>query len=274
MKKRIHLYYFFLFFTRNNDEGVFSQGTFVAEEDSSPQAFDSGRKSQFSHESQNMLKNVDQVDEAEDFVTLSGKLESEKRKIVTPLYQRVLSALIVEDETEEYQESRGTNMFSHYGEDGFPGVMHPSVNVETGNSIGIAFESESDPKTLQIAGRRFTCNGGTTFTRRDSQSFNDDMHHADHGYQPLNNGYFPELHENGLDGSPGMHLKEPNVSVFNCPYGQMSVEDKLMLELQSIGLFPETVVYISGFSLYILYILFCVVALFLLLFNGIFLSLT
>ncbi|XP_022990203.1 uncharacterized protein LOC111487166 [Cucurbita maxima] len=216
-------------------------GTFVAEEDSSPQAFDSGRKSQFSHESQNMLKNVDQVDEAEDFVTLSGKLESEKRKIVTPLYQRVLSALIVEDETEEYQESRGTNMFSHYGEDGFPGVMHPSVNVETGNSIGITFESESDPKTQQIAGRRFTCNGGTTFTRRDSQSFNDDMHHADHGYQPLNNGYFPELHENGLDGSPGMHLKEPNVSVFNCPYGQMSVEDKLMLELQSIGLFPETV---------------------------------
>lgn len=251
----------------------------MAEEDSSPQALRSGRKCQFSpnqSESQKMRK-VDQVDEAEGFVNLSGKLKSEKRKIVTPLYQRVLSALIVEDETEEFQESRGTNMFSQYGEDDCPGVIHPSINVEPGNSIGIAFESDLDLKTQQTAGRRFSCNGSTTFnlgSRRDSQSFNDDMSRADHGYQPLNNGHFPELHENGLDGALGMHLKESNVSVFNCQYEQMSVEDRLMLELQSIGLYPETVVCISGFSLYISYILFCVAALFFTLFNGIFLSLT
>ncbi|KAG6578818.1 hypothetical protein SDJN03_23266, partial [Cucurbita argyrosperma subsp. sororia] len=219
-------------------------GVFAAEEDSSPQALGSGRKDQFSltqSKPENMVRKVDQVDEAEDFVTLSGKLESEKRKIVTPLYQRVLSALIVEDEMEEFQESRGTNMFSQYGGDDFPDVIHPSVDIEPENSIGIAFESELDLKTQQRAGRRFSCNGSTTFnlgSRRDSQSFNDQ---ADHGYQPLNNGYFSELHENGLVGPLGMHLKESNVSVFDCQYEQMSVENRLVLELQSIGLYPETV---------------------------------
>lgn len=230
---------------------VFSQGAFGAEEDLSPQALGSGRKSQFSinqSEPQNMPRNVDQVDEAEDFVALSGKLESDKRKVITPLYQRVLSALIVEDEIEEFQESRGTNMFPQYGGDDFSGVLHPSIDIEPGNSVGMAFESEFDLKTQQIAGRRFSCNGRS---RRDSQSFNADAHQEDHGYQPLNNGYFPELHENGLDGPLGMHLKESNVSVFNCQYEQMSVEDRLMLELQSIGLYPETVVCISGFGLYL-----------------------
>ena len=235
----------FFFLACSFEDVVFSQGAFVAEEDSSPQALGSGRKNQFSlteSEPQNMVRKVDQVDEAEDFVTLSGKLESEKRKIVTPLYQRVLSALIVEDEMEEFQESRGTNMFSQYGGDDFPDVIHPSVDIEPENSIGIAFESELDLKTQQRAGRRFSCNGSTTFnlgSRRDSQSFNDQ---ADHGYQPLNNGYFSKLHENGLVGPLGMHLKESNVSVFNCQYEQMSVENRLMLELQSIGLYPETVV--------------------------------
>lgn len=216
-------------------------GAFGAEEDLSPQALGSGRKSQFSinqSKPQNMPRNVDQVDEAEDFVALSGKLESDKRKVVTPLYQRVLSALIVEDEIEEFQESRGTNMFPQYGGDDFSGVLHPSIDIEPGNSVGMAFESEFDLKTQQIAGRRFSCNGRS---RHDSQSFNADAHQEDHGYQPLNNGYFPELHENGLDGPLGMHLKESNVSVFNCQYEQMSVEDRLTLELQSIGLYPETV---------------------------------
>lgn len=261
--KRVCLYDCFLSMC-TSEEVVFSQGAFVAEEDASPQAFGSGRKSKCllnQSESQNMPRIIDQVDEAEDFVTSSGKLESEKRKIVPPLYQRVLSALIVEDETEEFQESRGANMFSQYGGNGFAGVMHPSVDMEPGNSVETAFESELDPKTQQFAGRRFSCNGSTTFnmgSRRGSQSFNDDVLQADHGYQLSNNGYFPELHENGLDGPLGMHMKESNVSVFNCQYEQMSVEDRLMLELQSIGLYPETVVCISGFSLYILYILLCV----------------
>ncbi|XP_016901989.2 uncharacterized protein LOC103496506 isoform X1 [Cucumis melo] len=216
-------------------------GAFGVEEDLSPRALGSGRKSQFSinqKEPQILPRNVDQVDEAEDFVTLSGKLESEKRKAITPLYQRVLSALIIEDEMEDFQDSRGTNMFSQYGGDDFSGVLYPSVDFEPGKSVGMGVESELDLKTPQIADRRFSCNGRS---RRDSQSFSADVHQEDHGYQQLNNGYFPELHENGLDGPLGMHLKESNVSVFNCQYEQMSVEDRLMLELQSIGLYPETV---------------------------------
>ncbi|XP_031742671.1 uncharacterized protein LOC101208951 isoform X2 [Cucumis sativus] len=216
-------------------------GAFGVEEDLSPQALGSGRKSQFSinqSKPQILPRNVDRIDEAEDFVTISGKLESEKRKAVTPLYQRVLSALIIEEEIEDFQDSRGTNMFSQYGGDDFSGVLYPSVDFEPGKSVGMGIKSELDLKTSQIAARRFSCNGRS---RRDGQSFNADVHQEDHGYQQLNNGYIPELHENGLDGPLGMPLKESNVSVFNCQYEQMSVEDRLMLELQSIGLYPETV---------------------------------
>ena len=149
-------------------------------------------------------------------------------------------------------------MFSQYGGDDFSGVLYPSVDFEPGKSVGMGIKSELDLKTSQIAARRFSCNGRS---RRDGQSFNADVHQEDHGYQQLNNGYIPELHENGLDGPLGMPLKESNVSVFNCQYEQMSVEDRLMLELQSIGLYPETVVYISVFSLYLCYILLCVIAL-------------
>ncbi|KAK7280551.1 hypothetical protein RJT34_25615 [Clitoria ternatea] len=142
---------------------------------------------------------VDVVDQNLDVSILCRQMNVEGNK-VAPLYQRVLTALIIDDQTDE-------------------------EIVEDGNMSDNVF-----------------CNGNATFTSGTS------IHDQELGVslqvdqRPLSHPEterLPMLSENGSDELMGIHRISCSSS-FNC-HKQMSMEDKLLLELQSVGLYPESV---------------------------------
>ena len=153
-------------------------------------------------------------DQVLDSDTLCGRYSARSKK-VRPLYQRVLSALIVEDETEEFEENNGGRITSfQYGGDYPSDAKYVSIDVEPRNMVRFEFEYEpiSCTQTLkQHAVYNVSCNGNSTFS-------------------------------NGVDEPLPICTNASRISSFDCPYEKMCLEDKLVLELESIGLYLETVV--------------------------------
>lgn len=154
-----------------------------------------------------------------------GRLDSEGMKKVPPLYQRVLSALIMEDEIEDFEKDIDWRTMSlQYNRD------VSSTNVEPRNRVGIQFANETNlgPQTLnQCSVDSLPCNGTSGFANATgicNQILADDLSKVDFAVLHSGSGLFPAFSENG------------------CPYEQMSLEDRLLLELQSVGLYQETVV--------------------------------
>ncbi|PQQ20186.1 uncharacterized protein Pyn_32460 [Prunus yedoensis var. nudiflora] len=104
-----------------------------------------------------------------------------------------------------------------------------STNVEPRNRVGIQFANETNlgPQTLnQCSIDSLPCNGTSGFANATgicNQILADDLSKVDFAVLHSGSGLFPAFSENG------------------CPYEQMSLEDRLLLELQSVGLYQETV---------------------------------
>ncbi|XP_074312402.1 uncharacterized protein LOC141647927 isoform X2 [Silene latifolia] len=142
-------------------------------------------------------------------------LDSEKRPDnITPLYHRVLSALIVED---DFEESKDFNFLSD----------SPSMVIRND------YYGED----------RIYCNGSAGQNRFSSTQVST--------YEEIEEGNYSLQHSNG-QGGPGPYQNEVNGSLpisihtscsssLVCEYDQMCLDDKLLLELQSIGLYPDTV---------------------------------
>ncbi|KAK6144631.1 hypothetical protein DH2020_021451 [Rehmannia glutinosa] len=158
------------------------------------------------------LKNsLDRMEFTEQVQTSSvfGCSETEKRcDIVTPLYQRVLSALIMEDEIEEIEEN------------GF-GRPRSSFN-DSQNLIGA--ESKHIDK-LDLCEPMF---GAQTPKTGNAHIIFHVME-----MRTLIGVLVPKI----------VYVMTNNcgISSFDCQYEQMCVEEKLILELQSVGLFMEAV---------------------------------
>ncbi|RCW18744.1 hypothetical protein GLYMA_20G110300v4 [Glycine max] len=169
----------------------------------------------------------DMVGQHLDVSILCQQMDSEGNKLV-PLYQRVLTALIIDEEIVE-----DGNMPSLCERDDSPQVACHFQDVENQSSIRMDFEFNSD---------KVSCNGNATFTSCT------DIHDQELGiFLQMNQGSLhletervSMLSENGNDESMGMHGVSCSAS-FSCHFEQMSMEDKLLLELQSVGLYPEPV---------------------------------
>ncbi|KAH6802979.1 hypothetical protein C2S51_034425 [Perilla frutescens var. frutescens] len=166
--------------------------------------------------------------------------EAEKPyEIVTPLYQRVLSALIEEDEIEESEET---------------GFGRPIISV-TDSCLLIGAEGKHmDKRDLcePLFGVQtpkngnhifFSCNGNADFARgpgSQDRLSNGELHQRDSGYVHSEVEVLVRLSR--CDYVPeGLQTKNCDVSSFHHQYEQMSFDEKLVLELQSIGLFVEAV---------------------------------
>ncbi|GMG99480.1 hypothetical protein Nepgr_001320 [Nepenthes gracilis] len=145
----------------------------------------------------------------------SGRSCEEGHNSLTPLVQRVLSALIVEDEFDELEE-----------------------NIFGGN---VSFLSGRDNPSIMA--HRIFCNGDTTHSRCSSIRIpaHDEMWDGDYSLMHSEVGASPGPLQNHLNGSLTFHINASGNSPSECKYEQMSIEEKLLLELQSIGLNPETV---------------------------------
>ncbi|OVA06005.1 hypothetical protein BVC80_1707g111 [Macleaya cordata] len=181
------------------------------------------------------------VDQLQCVDTLSGKFQTERKfEMVTPLYERVLSALIGEDEMEEFDHSRERRNSSFlYVSDG-----SPSTN---GDRVESEIESEVDfrPQKPCLLDS-FSCDGSTASNSFRSSSirnssYNDELCQGNDSLVHSEFGAISRYGQSNLDGSQPLHTDVSGISSVECQYEQMSLDDKLLLELHSIGLYPETV---------------------------------
>ncbi|KAK7343365.1 hypothetical protein VNO77_12041 [Canavalia gladiata] len=174
---------------------------------------------------------VDMVDQHLDVSILCRQMDSEGNK-VAPLYQRVLTALIIDDQTDEETVGDGNKSCQCERDDSHQAACF-SLEVESQSSIRTEFEFNSD----KVSGNR-----NATFTSGTN------IHDQEHGVfmqvdQRLLHSETERLSmlsENGSDEVMGMHRIHCSSS-FSHHFEQMSVEDKLLLELHSVGLYPEPV---------------------------------
>jgi len=228
---------------------MFLQGDFVLEEDIPSQLIheESERNLQDQDPPKKLVRTSDLVDPKQDNSAVCGG--SRTRNKATPLYQRVLSALIVEDGSEEFAEnSGGRNISFQCTGDSSPGDDDClSVDFESGSTNGIDFDYESmlgfqHQKQSSVDG--FSCNGNSTVNRIGgfhNNSYIDHLVQGGNGFMHSKTGMFPGSFENN-DEKSTIHSNAISMSAYDCQYEQLGLEDKLLMELQSVGLYPETVV--------------------------------
>ncbi|KAL2541497.1 hypothetical protein Adt_02475 [Abeliophyllum distichum] len=173
--------------------------------------------------------------------SLFGCLDTEKRHdTVTPLYQRVLSALIVEDEIEEFEE----NGFG--GPSSFPGDSRLLIDTESRYRDGLDFcEPIFGVQTPKNGNAHifFSCNGNSDYNRSPSvrhHPHNGELLQGDSGYVHSEVEVLVRLSRCDY-GPQSLQTKKYDISSIDCQYEQMCLEDRLVLELQSVGLILETV---------------------------------
>ncbi|KAK6144664.1 hypothetical protein DH2020_021484 [Rehmannia glutinosa] len=190
------------------------------------------------------LKNsLDRMEFTEQVQTSSvfGCSETEKRcDIVTPLYQRVLSALIMEDEIEEIEENGFGRPRSSFN-DSQNLIGAESKHIDKLDLCEPMFGAQT-PKTGN-AHIIFSCNGNADFDRSPSAQdrlCNGELLQRDGGYMHSEVEVLVRLSRCDYV-LQSLQTNNCGISSFDCQYEQMCVEDKLILELQSVGLFMEAV---------------------------------
>ncbi|XP_017620996.1 uncharacterized protein LOC108465183 isoform X2 [Gossypium arboreum] len=188
------------------------------------------------------------VEETAKTHTSTGRFDLKQFDKVTPLCQRVLSALIEEDESEEiYNHIEAKNMSLHYASDDSHCGSCNQMDVESKDRDRMESEVESNAdfqcqKNSRLDRLSYDASVASNTFRNSSMSNSlhsserwlgeDECLHSDMG--PVSEICSTDL---------GQVLpKEINVSAVSSLDGQyqfMSMEDKLALELHSIGIYPE-----------------------------------
>ncbi|XP_039008513.1 uncharacterized protein LOC120136605 [Hibiscus syriacus] len=189
------------------------------------------------------------VEEIAKTNTATGGLDLKQFDKVTPLCQRVLSALIEEDESEEiYNHVEAKNMSLHYASDDSHcgSCNHMDVEPKDRDRMESEVESNADfqcQKNSLLDRLSYDASVASNTFRNSSLSNSlhsserwlgeDEFSHSDMG--PVSEICSTDLGQ--------VQPKEMSISVVSSSDGRyqfMSMEDKLLLELQSIGLYPET----------------------------------
>ncbi|WCJ41818.1 hypothetical protein M5689_022661 [Euphorbia peplus] len=180
---------------------------------------------------------------------LSGKVDMGRLEKSAPLYQRVLSALIEEDESEEpYIHGEGKNMLLHYASDDSHCGSCNLIDIEVKDRDRMESEEESEVN-FQIQKNSFldriSCDKSVASSTIRNTSISGSLHSnerwpGDDEFSHPDNGHPVEICSHDL-GQP--QSREVYISGFACSdnkYQVMCLDDRILLELQSIGLFPET----------------------------------
>ncbi|XP_018675461.2 uncharacterized protein LOC103968352 isoform X2 [Musa acuminata AAA Group] len=177
------------------------------------------------------------VDGTENVKTSVGRLETNRwyDKMV-PLSQRLLSAFIAEDETEKLDIETQGELFLHSD-------TNNDINDHAKELMNMDCHLELEYKNQKNSlGDIIPCDEfmvSNNYRHLNIQNFM-------YGYEPLvensavlstDNGSLSGYKKNSLNQ---LHVMD-NTSPYECQFEDMSLDDRILMELHSIGLFPETV---------------------------------
>ncbi|PSR98782.1 Neuron navigator 3 like, partial [Actinidia chinensis var. chinensis] len=226
------------------DPPYFSQQVdLVQEEISTSETFGSNeidKSLQNRIESKESDRIVERIDQVQGFDALCGSSKSEGRlNKVAPLYQRVLSALIIEDEVEEVEEN---NM----GRNGTLQYDTNDLRCDVTGGMEFVYESTFVAQTWkQCAGNRtFSCDGKDTSNRNkviQNHPQDGELLEGESEFVFSEVGVLSRLSSYDLDGPQSLRTNGCGISFFDSQYEKMCMEDKLLLELQSLGLYLDSV---------------------------------
>ncbi|XP_070031362.1 uncharacterized protein [Nicotiana tomentosiformis] len=200
------------------------------------------------HNGSKVSSDTQLVDRFHDSI-LSAKFDSDRIfDKVTPLYQRVLSALIIEDDIEECEEN-GFDIFTS-PQNGPETLLHGACISDSQtrkmNRPEVEYEAVFDSQIKKNGtGNEFvSCNGYSAYRRNPDvrgPPYSDEMSRGDNGYLHSDVGLFVGLSECDPDVPQRLQISSFGVSSFERQYAEMALDDKLLLELQSVGLYIEPV---------------------------------
>ncbi|KHN38635.1 hypothetical protein glysoja_008184 [Glycine soja] len=187
-------------------------------------------------------------EESTKFDALDGKKDMERLDKVTPLFQRLLCALIEEDENEEsYHQSDAKNISRQCASDDSHCGSCNQIDFEPKDRDRMDSEVESEVD-LQIQKNcmldRLSCDKSTTsntfrYPNTSSSLQSTGVWQGDEEFSLSDITHTGEICSNDLDQLQPAELSVPSFPSPDGQYQQMSLDDRLLLELQSIGLYPE-----------------------------------
>ncbi|XVF69166.1 hypothetical protein PTKIN_Ptkin11bG0059200 [Pterospermum kingtungense] len=188
------------------------------------------------------------VEEMDRTNASSGGFDIKKFDKVTPLCQRVLSALIEEDESEEiYHHIEGKNMSFHYASDDSHCGSCNQMDVESKDRDRMESEVESNAdfqcqKNSLLD--RFSCDASVASNSFRNSSMSNSLHSSerwlgDDDFLHPDVGPVSEICSTDLGQLQQKEINVSGISSLDCQYQFMCMDDKLLLELHSIGLYPE-----------------------------------
>lgn len=190
--------------------------------------------------------------------SLQGRFDMKKSDKVTPLYQRVLSALIEEDEIEEScHHSEGKTLSLQYASDDSHCGSCNQIDIEPKDRDRM--ESEVESKVDYQMQRnclldRVSCDKSVVSNSFRNPSISSSLNsieqwRGDYDISHSDLGHTSEICSNDLGQLQPRELNVASFSSSDCQYQLLCMDDRLLLELHSIGLYPETLV---GFSYIVL----------------------
>lgn len=181
-----------------------------------------------------MSSMVDMIDQHHDGSFLCRQIDSEGSK-VTPLYERVLAALIIDDQTDEETVGYG-NKYVPCERDDSPLVACLSQDVKNRSNTRRTDYGFDTNMVSCNKNANFTCGINIPVQELDS------LFQVGQGPLHPKTRSLPMLSKNGIG-----KFKSPCSSSVELHVEQMSMDDRLKLELRILDLYPEEAVVSSCF---------------------------
>ncbi|KAH1220693.1 hypothetical protein GmHk_12G034271 [Glycine max] len=187
-------------------------------------------------------------EESTKFDALGVKKDMERLDKVTPVFQRLLCALIEEDESEEsYHQSDAKNISRQCASDDSHCGSCNQIDFEPKDRDRMDSEVESEVD-LQVQKNcmldRLSCDKSTTsntfrYPNTSSSLQSTGVWQGDEEFSLSDITLTSEICSNDLDQLQPAELTVPSFPSSDGQYQLMPLDDRLLLELQSIGLYPE-----------------------------------
>ncbi|OWM69004.1 hypothetical protein CDL15_Pgr025191 [Punica granatum] len=186
--------------------------------------------------------------EAVNMGPLCGKFDIGRLCKLPAMFDRVVSALIDDESEEVYQQAEGKNLSPHASDDSHCGSCNQmDIDSKDRDKMESEVESAVEQNQKLCFLDRLSCNkGGASCPFRNSgmstSGYSNEHSFGDDEYSHLEMGLISEICSSDIGK---LQQKELHFSGFPLPdeqYQSMSLNDRVMLELRSIDLCPETLV--------------------------------